>query len=150
MKIIHNIEITVFAKENNDKDLIKECLEVFLPENGKKEDFFSVERACIDENSSIDIIKFKCLKQRDCKLVLGVLKDFLGEDQLKLICSQEDRVDENGRGYLRLLKQPFIESHKAIVTDCGDCVHIKLLLACYPCNKENAWKVFKEIFSCDL
>ena len=147
MKLVHNIQMSIFVKKNDLKEDIIDSLVVFLPENCEKEDFFSLEKVSIDDESFMEIIRFKCEKERHCKFFLNVLKNLLGKDQCELLCSQDDRVDEQGRGYLRLLKTPFFESQKLELTDCGDCIHIKLLLASYPCNKENAWKVFTNIFN---
>ncbi|MFW5977162.1 MAG: RNA-binding domain-containing protein [Candidatus Nanoarchaeia archaeon] len=146
MKHLHSLSIRVFIKENEDLDAIKNCLELFLPIDNEKESFLEEERVLIDEQSSMTICKAQLKKKRHCNRCVAILKELLGKKQCELITSQTNRVDEDGIGYVRIQKEPFVTRQEAVLTDAGDCIHFSFQLAAFPKTQEKARTVMKELF----
>lgn len=147
MKLVHYISITVFIKEGDDEKLIAEKLSVFLPENFVDEKIImEIDLVQIEEGNDMQILRITLEKERHSKLCLDVLKELLGTEQSELIATQDNRVDEKGRLYIRIDKQDFIEHDKATLVDHGNCIHFSINIAAYPCNKERALEVVKKIF----
>lgn len=148
MKYIHHITITAFVTEKEDKEDIKTVLEEVLPEELKEEDISREEEIVrIDETTKMTILRLRCLKEKDTKLIVKKLKELLGKKQIKKIVEETNRIDDEGRLYIRLEKEAMINKGEAILTDSGHCIHFKILLAAYPKNKDRAISVCKELFS---
>ncbi|MEA3399492.1 MAG: RNA-binding domain-containing protein [Patescibacteria group bacterium] len=147
MKYIHHIYITAYVKENDSSDSLREIISIFLPENYEKEGIkFEKEEVTIDDINKMTIIRVKISKDKHSKEFITILKEKIGEEQCSKIISEENRVDEEGALYIRLNKKELLENNKAILTDDGNCIHFKIMLAAYPKTKEKALLVVKQLF----
>lgn len=148
MKLVHNITISVFATEFEDIEAISEHLLHFLPENLENERLgVEVEDVRVQEGRNMKILKIFLEKQRHTKLCTERLKEMLGEKMCQLIAHDTTRIDDYGQLFLRLDKKKFVEEDEVVVVDHGECIHFKIMLACFPKNKERAILVAKELFS---
>ena len=147
MKQIHNITITIFRKKDEDQNLTKETLLNFLPDDLEKEKIL-IEETLLKAEHGDDLIKYlvKLTKERHTKQVIKILKEQLGEDQIKRLRTEENRVDDDGMFYLRLDREKLENEEKTELTDKGDCFHFKIMLACYPKTKTKAIEIAKEIW----
>ncbi|MBW2987740.1 hypothetical protein KY336_04275, partial [Candidatus Woesearchaeota archaeon] len=85
-------------------------------------------------------------KQKMIKDFLSNLIGKLSEEQKNLIVAQaETRLNDEMQFFLRFDKVKFLSDELWLV-DHGECVHIRMTLACYPHSRENALKIVEELF----
>jgi RNA-binding protein len=152
------IEETILFDKNNDvwnglnlskefkNYLVKEKCELEIEEIKSKNALKGSDAKIVD---GIDItkIQFVINKDKHINYFFQKLKEELGKKQCELIISQENRIDDNCNLFIRIDKTELIEKNKFVLTESGNCFHIKIKLACYPNKKETALKVVKEIFN---
>lgn len=148
MKLIHNITITVFVKADEDSKPTAKTILEFLPEDLDAEKI-RIEETILKAEYGDDITKFsvRLEKERHTKIVINKIKEILDKDQIKRLRDEENRIDEQGMFYLRLDRQKLEKEEKAELTDRGDCFHFKIMLACFPKNREKAIEVAKDIWT---
>ncbi|MGE0793170.1 MAG: RNA-binding domain-containing protein [Candidatus Woesearchaeota archaeon] len=176
MKLAHNVVLKMFQDDIQTieevdlslfenilpeyiKEYIKNLNEKELKEALKKENIFieienlklkdSLKRTSdvsIIGGKDLFVVEFKIEKDKIIKDILKNLKEKLGKKQCDLIVSQENRVDEDCNFFIRLDKNELIKNN-FILTDGGNCLHIKFKLACYPNKREVGLKLVEEIFS---
>lgn len=100
----------------------------------------------LHESTDLKMIEIIELKETLINEILNNIKEKLGEEQNKIIVSQDDRVDEDCNLFIRLDKDK-IKENQFILTESGNCVHFKIKLASYPNKKTNALKLVKGFFS---
>lgn len=148
MKQIHNITITTFIDQEEDEKIIAEQIAQFLPENFADEKIsIELENLKIEEGTDIKKIKVFIQKERHTKFVFKQLKENLGEEQCKTIVSQENRVDEQGKLFIRLDKKQFIEHDSLLLVDHGKCIHFSITIAAFPKKRSKALEVVKDLFA---
>jgi len=137
-KLIHNILVTVFEK---NKENIEECKEAFsniLPLDFKKEKIdVSIESVQGFHQKTIYILRLKTNKSRHNKKLIHNLFSNLNESDKKRIGKQYlTRLNEEGYFFIRLDKNHLM-NNKFVLTEGGDCFHVKIKLAGFPANWEN-------------
>ncbi len=148
MKVVNTIQITVFAKAQENKEQIVNTLKEFLPGDLEK------EKVCIEETKAIGsddspVVIYKVLlsKDRHCNDILHLFKEKLPADQKQLLVRQlHSRLDEEFDFFLRLDKDALLNDHRYELTDGGHCFHFKLNIACFPRKRATAEKVIREMF----
>ena len=140
MKYFHTITITVFSKQEENAEEIKEALKRFITTDLEKEKItLKEEEATGFDNKKITILTLKLTKQKHIKQFLKELfSKFTKMQEQQLIDELNTRVDEECFFYLRLDKESWIKKEKIFIIDGGNCFHIKFKIASYPCNKERA------------
>ncbi|MGV8087242.1 MAG: RNA-binding domain-containing protein [Candidatus Woesearchaeota archaeon] len=153
MRYIHNAKITIFLKPEEyfgNNELIEKIKNVFcklVPIDYTREKL-SIKEEIVEsfENRKIKIYSLEISKEAHTNIFINNLKELLGKDQCEIINSQkESRLDDELFFYLRLNKE-YIIKDVIELTDGGDCVHIRMHIASFPKNKDNALKVIDEIF----
>ena len=156
VKKAHTVTISAFFRNDEHrftKEQLQESITSFIPETIDTEDFKKEGISLVQEDLSIedgvDIIKFELTfsKDRNINPLLAQLKELLGEEQSHQVVAQENRIDDNGNCYVRLQKEEWVLNNNTVLTDEGDCIHLKIVTACFPKNKEAARKVVQELFS---
>ena len=151
MKLAHSVRINVFAHEQRSEDpqLIKEKLVALIPFDLEKEKIkVSETKATSATETTIMIFEVVLEKQRHVSQFLKELSETISKpDKQKLQVQLDSRLDESCDFFLRFDKQTWIDEGKLLLTDSGDCFHVKITVAAYPKNKENAKKAIKAIFS---
>ncbi len=144
-KIAHNIEFSVFVKEEEDtqKAIILEKLRSFIPFDLVKEKVtINTERAKSFNERVITIETIRVSKNRHVRAVLEHLKQGLTQEQRSLLLKQaETRLDSENHFFIRFDMKAMLEEEKLKFTDSGKCFHCRISIAGYPQTKENALKI---------
>ena len=144
MKLANNVNIRVFCKPEEDASLIKEKL--LLPFDLKKEKIaIKAQKAEGFQERTIMIFSALLEKERHVKAFLENLNEKLGEETQTLIEQWESRTDDNLDFFIRLDKDMMMKN-KLVLTDSGNCYHIKINLAAFPKRKEKAREIAEGIF----
>jgi RNA-binding protein len=154
MRYIHNIKISVFVKPEEYKDNIavipqlKNKLYEMLPiDFDKQKVSIKEESAESFENRQIKIITLEISKEAHTNMFIKKIKELLGVEQCKKVLEQKwSRLDEELYFYIRIDKEEALKD-KYLITDSGNCIHIKMNIAAFPKNRENALKIIEQIFS---
>ena len=148
MKYIHHIYLSVFAKEEENKEEIAEALNRLIPETTTEKDKIKIEEEIvkIDEYTKMSIFRVQISKDKYTKKAIEIIKEHLSEEDQTKILEQKNRVDEEGNLYLRFDKTKLIEKEELILTDGGDCFHMKIQIAAYPKTKAKAEAVVETLF----
>jgi RNA binding exosome subunit len=147
MKYIHHIYLSVFVKEFEDINFVRNIMKEFLPETKDENNpLINEERVSIDDEHAMIILRAKISKSKDTKEFISLIKKSLSEEDVQRLISEENRVDEEGNFYFRLDKEKALNGSYEL-TDSGNCFHFKIQIASYPKNRENAIKIVKKIFS---
>jgi hypothetical protein len=149
MKRVHNITFSVFCKAEDDIDSIESALLTIIPFNVEDEKLkLKKTLASGVLESKITILELTLEKERHTNKFLDTFTDDLSHDQKKTLLEQENRLDDDCHFFIRLDKQALIDG-KIVVTDSGNCFHIKMSIAAFPKKKESARKIVQSIFSND-
>lgn len=152
MKYFHNAEITVFIKPPFDsEEEFKEKLDYFIkninPDKFKKDIIFKKKKIPGTEEFPEEIITFiyKITQPKYAeKLFMHIRENVDALTLKKYDESLELRIDETGTICMRLDKDDFIQKEKLLLVEHGNCIHIKMNIAAYPCNKETAIKTYEK------
>ena len=150
MKVAHSVHASVFSHEkgNEDSSKILSSLLDFFP--------FSLEDEKLKANKTIAhgfnekniiISEVVLLKDRHIRLFLDKLKEGMDvEMRQKIMLQAVSRLDDSLDFFLRFDKKAWMESKKLVLTDSGECFHIKINIAAFPKKKEIALSIIKSIF----
>lgn len=147
MKYIHSVEFKAFLKEDIDQyhkkisQLISEKTGVPKEDFSKKEIITKIEviEGTEDFPENITVAFYAIRKPK-------LAEKFLQEVQESLAKSLEDTdrcIDEHAIAYIRIDKKAFLDTGAITTVEHGDCIHMKIKIAAYPSNKENAIKVWE-------
>ncbi len=133
MKLAHNIKISVFARD--DVDAVKKGLMSLLPDSvidGINKGDLSVDEQRTDDGLSM--ISLYLVRNRYCTDFLRKLFADIDGNMADEICR---RIDQRCRCYIRLDKRSLLEGKK-VLTDRGDCYHIRITMAVFPRKLDKA------------
>tara|TARA_Y100000034_G_C6873559_1_gene399155 strand:+ start:1140 stop:1571 length:432 start_codon:yes stop_codon:yes gene_type:complete len=136
--LAHKIIVSVFVKHDEDCDFILDKLKTFT---GVKK-VLKTEATGLEDNL---IMILECLidKKKDIETFFKTLSS-LPRKQKDILTQQLDsRLDIHNNFFIRLDKDKFLEDVFE-VTDSGNCIHIKIVVAAFPKTKENAKKIVLE------
>lgn len=146
MKLLNTIHLSVFSKEFEDFEAIKNTVLKIIPFDIEKE---KVELKIINAagfESTIKIIEIALVKEKHTNAFLKSFLTRLSAEQKKMLIDQFDtRCDSEFNFFIRLEKD-LLMNEKYELTDGGNCFHIKFNIACYPKNHESARKIIMQIF----
>jgi len=150
MKLAHQIKIKVFSYEkfnDNDKIVLDKFLQLF-PFDLKDEKIELKKKEVLGFNDQkITIFEVILAKEKHTKQFLENLIKNIDEDQKKLVLEQlESRLDDNLDFFLRFDKDEYLKNDKLILTDSGNCFHIKISVAVFPKKREIGLGIVKSIF----
>ncbi len=148
MANFHNVTISVFCRQDEDIGLIKERIEGLLALNLVQEKLVIEEsHAAGFENKDITIFRLHMEKKRHVNAFVNIILGRLSKEQKELIVRQAPtRIDDDSTFYLRFDKGRLLSENELELTDSGNCFHIKMHVAAYPNNYENALKAVRETF----
>lgn len=146
MKIAHFIEVSVFSHENEDYETVKAGLIALFP--------FSLENEKVDvcessaegvTGSRIAVANVFLEKERHTTAFLENLLSNLGCAQVSDLISQiESRLDDELFFFIRLDKDSWNIERKLVLTDSGNCYHIRITVAAFPKKRESAVALLNE------
>ena len=119
-----NIEEELFKKNKIEVKLIKIIAEEYF-----QKDIFEIH--------------FTINKKGDLFLN-NLLKEINTDEILKTI---DTRVDDNCNLFIRLDLNKFIEKDELLLTDSGNCIHLRIKIASYPSKKDKAIETIKTIIN---
>jgi RNA binding exosome subunit len=140
MKIAHFVEVSVFSHENEDYQTVKAGLVALFPFGLEN------EKIRVNESSAEGIsggrirLANVCLeKERHTTAFLENLLSGFGNAQVSALISQiESRLDEELFFFMRIDKDSWNIEKKTILTDSGNCYHIRITVAAFPKKRESA------------
>ena len=147
MKLANIVRIRVFVKPEENEQEIKQALLKLLPFNLEEEKIVLERRAAQGFNErKIIVCEISLQKDRQINKFLEHLNQSITKSQKALLLKQADsRLDSELNFFIRLDKQSLLQGNY-LVTDSGDCFHIRISVAAFPRTKEVAMKVVNEIF----
>ena len=145
MKIANSIRISVYVKQEEDEEKIKEKLFSLLP--------FDLEEIKLEQRKTIgfnekEIKIFEVLleKNKHIRAFLDNLIKNLSDEAKELILKQaESRLDDNCNFFLRFSKDKLIKENDLWLTDQGNCFHIKINIAAFPKKKDIALEIIRRV-----
>lgn len=148
MKIANSIIITVFAKEDEDADKIKEKLKSLIPFDIEKENIMIGQKKATGFNEKkIIIFEVMLTKEKHTSKFLENLAKNISDEAKEVILRQlENRIDEECMFYLRFSKKKLLDENVLWITDQGNCFHIKMNIAAFPKRKEIASEIIRKVF----
>ncbi len=148
MKYFHSIKLTVFCKPEDDEEKIKQALVSLVPFDFEKEKIeLKSQKADIILDRKITILEVTLQKQRYTQAFFEYLMSKLDDRQRKILVEQkESRLDDTADFFIRLDKEYLLEN-KFVLTDDGNCFHIRISIAAYPAKKEVAMKILDKILA---
>lgn len=147
MKLAHNIAMSVFGDESDLQENLEKVFHSLLPVDFEKEKItLSKNNAEGVQNKKIVILELIIKKDRHIKEFLKNLNNLLTKDQKELLIKQSDsRLDNSLHFFLRLDKDKLL-NNEPLLTDKGNCFHIKISLAVFPKKREKVLNILKDIF----
>ena len=146
MKLAHTITLSCFVKKGEDEESLRQALIGMVPLDLELEKIKVHKTVAEGFENKIIILEITLEKESHTTKFIDHLKKELGSAQCETIASQENRVDDECYFYLRLDKKKLLEK-KYVVTDSGDCIHVKMSIAAFPKKREAAVAVVKKIFA---
>ena len=147
MKIANNVRVRVFCREDEDRDLIARKLRQLLPFDPEKEKVRIEERKAEGFNEKKILIMTVALsKDRHVTPFLKNLAEKLGDEAATVAEQADSRTDENMNLYVRLDKEMLLKD-RFVLTDSGNCYHVRINLAAFPKKKEKAFPIINKIFN---
>lgn len=144
MKLVHAVNLRMFVKPEDDYEADKQAFLGLVPFPLEDEKVALKETQAQGFNErSITILEVQLDKQRHVRAFLEKLQGELSGAQKQQLLEQDDRLDDECDFYLRFRKQ---DLPKLVLTDRGDCVHVRLSIAAFPKKREKALEAVKEIF----
>lgn len=151
MKKVHHIFARVFsyANRNDSNEMILEKFRQLFPFNLEEEKIIiKTSEAQGFSDSKITVYEIILGKERHINKFLNYLKEnFSEEDKKSILFRAGSRLDKDLDFFLRIDREEFIKSGRLMLTDSGNCFHIKMSIAAFPKNMETALKIVNEIFS---
>ncbi|MFH1669580.1 MAG: RNA-binding domain-containing protein [Candidatus Woesearchaeota archaeon] len=146
MKVAHNIKLTAFSYEEDDKEQIRQGLLKLVPFDLEQEKLeLSQTNAQGFKEKRIIIFELFMKKERNTTKFLKHIKDNLTTDQRNTLLEQiESRLDEELNFFIRIDKSRFLKDGVLTLTEQGNCYHIKINIAAYPSNREKALEIVQE------
>ncbi|MBD3163783.1 hypothetical protein GF323_01150 [Candidatus Woesearchaeota archaeon] len=148
MKLLHHARVSVYCKEGEHKEKIIEKLKSFFPFNLEAEKIkIKKQNAVGFRERQIIIFEVHLEKDKHTKKFIEHLNSLLNDEQKMLLLKQkESRLDKDSHFYIRLDKNKLIRNNKYILTERGNCFHIKMMVVAFPKNRKNALETVERIF----
>ena len=145
-KQIHSIKINVFEKNQDEIETINQVYQYLLPLDFKKEKINILQEQLEGFNQKIIYsITLETIKKRHNMMLVEVIFGNLEKNEIKKIYDQiESRLSDDGSFYMRLDKQSLLDK-SFILTEDGDCFHIKIKTAGYPAKRQIFITTIKKI-----
>lgn len=146
MKSFHNIILSAFIKPEEDEQAVKDAILSIIPFDLEERKITPTQTVAEGfQEKKIVILEIKLEKDRDINEFTEHLLGRLSGAQKQQLLEQENRLDDHLRYYLRFDKLHLSEG-ELVLTDGGDCVHLKFSVAAFPKKKELALELMKGLF----
>lgn len=150
MRVVNNISVRVFCREVKDRELIVNRLKLLLPFDLEKEKVKIEERSAEGfEDRQIKIFSVELNRERHTNAFINNLIENLGEEKKTLLEQLESRLDNELNFFIRLDKEMLLKG-RFVLTDSGNCYHIRINIASFPKSRANAVNAIKNILCCPV
>jgi RNA-binding protein len=136
----HSVSVRVFCgEEENEKEVI-EGLKWLIPLNLEEEKIsLTCQTAFGFSDRRIKIFEVVLEKKRHINAFFESLLPKISDQQKQMMVKQLDtRIDANANFFIRFDKPTLLQHRELIVTDSGNCFHLKIKIAAFPSTKEKA------------
>lgn len=147
MEIAHSAAIRVFCGEKENESEVMNGLKSLLPFDLEKEKITIQKQAAFGfSDKRINIFEVTLAKKRHVKAFLdGLLPRISGTDRQMLLRQLDSRVDNDANFFVRFEKETLAKRNELLVTDSGNCYHVKIKIAAYPSTKETAVRIMEVV-----
>ncbi|MEK6942820.1 MAG: RNA-binding domain-containing protein [Nanoarchaeota archaeon] len=152
MKYAHNVKISVFSHENENKESNFNAFLELFPFNLEKSKV-KVEKTNAEgvSENKIEILEVNLDRQKLVNdLLFSLVSKIKDVDKSMIISQLESRLDSGLHFFLRIDKETWINERKIMITDSGSCFHMRISVAAFPKKREIALKLMKELFSKEI
>jgi len=150
MKFANKISLRVFCHPEEDVDEINKAFLDLLGFSAEEIEEQKIPFRKIDakgfQQKSIVIFEADLLKDRHCNGFLKRLSHNLSYHDKEMMKDDDLRLDDNLDFFIRLDKAA-LEDKKYVVTDSGECFHVKISVSAFPKNRVAAWKTIETFLS---
>lgn len=144
MKRLHNVVLSMFVKPEEDaQELERKFLSIVPFSLGEEKLALQKTVASGFNERKITILEIVLQKERHTNALLDHLVRHLSGAQKQQLLGQDNRLDDDCDFFLRFKKEALPQ---LILTNGGDCLHVKLSIAAFPKRRQAAEGVIKEIF----
>ncbi|MBI2141728.1 hypothetical protein HYU16_04890 [Candidatus Woesearchaeota archaeon] len=149
MKIAHSASIRVFCGEGESEGELTNGLKWLAAVD------FEKEKARINRQTALGfgdrkivVLEVSLAKDRQVKAFLDNLIQRLPETQKQLLVRQLDsRVDDDANFFVRFEKETLAKHRELLLTDGGNCYHVKIKVAAFPATRKKAIETVKDFLS---
>lgn len=147
LNIAHSVAIRVFCGEEENESEIVNGLKSLLPFDLEKEKIAVQKQTAFGfSDRRITIFEVTLAKNRHVKAFLdNLLPKISSTDKQMLLRQLDSRVDDNANFFVRFDKETLAKHNELLVTDGGNCYHVRIKMAAYPSNKETAIKLLRKL-----
>lgn len=147
MKYAHLLKLTVFSRENKNEELVLDSLSKLFPFSLENKVSVKKTSATGFNEKKIKIFEISLSKDSLINDFLENLVENLTEIQKGIIIKQaESRLDNGLDFFIRFDKDSWVKEKKLLLTDSGNCFHLKISIAAFPKKREVALKVIDGLF----
>lgn len=148
MKLVNNIVVTVFCKEEENSEQILNVMKGFFPfDLSAKNIEVKRETAFGFNEKKIIIYRIMVEKEKQIEEFIKNFKERLNNEQKQLLLRQiSSRLDDDLYFYIRFDKDKLIREKQLWITDSGNCFHVRMNIAAFPKRREVAEKILNEMF----
>lgn len=144
MKLSHRIVISVFFRLEDNEDEVRKALVSLFPFDLAKEKIELKGQAAEGFNDKkIKILEVLLKKEGHMNSFMDDLKHKLGNEAERLSDEAESRLDEELYFFIRLDKDLLINERKYVLTDKGNCFHVRMSIAAFPKKRQRAIELIK-------
>jgi len=149
VNIAHSVTIRVFCSQEENENEIVNGLKSLMPFDLEKERVTIQRQNALGFNDrKIMIFEAVLTKSRHVNGFLDNLLPKISEHDKQMLLRQLDsRVDDDANLFIRFEKEMLSKHHDLLLTDGGNCYHIKIKIASFQSAKENAIRVVKNFLA---
>ncbi len=151
--MIHHIILRVNAHSTEDKSRVRNALDFFLLnfvaksiKNGNTDDIVEITNVDGYYKNPISTLSANITRKQDCLAFARFVRENMHPQDVELLRSEmPDRLDDEQLFHFRLDKQAAY-LNKVKLTSSSDAITVKVKIATFPKNREQAGKIVEELF----
>ena len=149
MNVAHSVTVRVFCGQEENENEVVNGLKLLFPLDLEKEKIaIKKQNALGFSDRKIAIFEVVLTKNRHVKAFLdNLLPKISGTDRQMLLRQLDSRIDDDANFFVRLEKETLAKRNELLVTDGGNCYHVRIKMAAYPSNKESAMKEMMKLLN---
>lgn len=141
MRWVHKIRVMMLAKESDVQAEVVSAVKEFSGVEPKSEQ--------VEESSNVIVTAELGKESQQNDLIKRMLAG-LGSQTAEIVAQLDSRLhEEEGEWnfYLRFDKKEYVAGRKMVLTDGGNCLHVRLTLAVFPKKREAAVELVRKLFT---